>query len=146
MRTTIQALVFEVCNAFGWTERPYSVEGDIAFKLLWHEAEPDLPAMRQAIIDIDAEHPWKDFDLFHGEAVPSINFLSDGQTKVDNWTTPVKTCWFAIYPGIDHLGKGQLHAYERYLCHLATKLKERKLPFVAEVRCVMVTRRVIAAG
>ncbi len=146
MRTTIGNLVFDARKALGLTMRPYSVEGGIFFRLCSSHDEPDLSAMRQAILDVDAKHPWRDFDHFNNERVPSIKFLSDGRSKIDNWTTPEKTCCFSIFPGIDRLGKGQLHAYEQYLGTLVRELKKRQLRYVEDVWCTLHTCRVITSA
>lgn len=143
MRTTIQSLQFAAAKALGWAARPYSVEGAIAFTLSWHECDADVGLLRQSILSVDRECPWKDSDLFTGEQAPSIKFLGEGRPVVNNYSPPEKTYWFTIIPGIDTLGKGQLQAYERYLGTLAAKLTERKPSRIEKIWCVMRTCRVI---
>lgn len=139
MRTTLQSLVYGIRNILSSNERRYSVSGQVCFVLSSARVEPDLNTLRQAILAVDALHPWKDKNHFTDEEAESIKYLSDGSIKIDEWNIPEKSCWFGIYPGIENLTKGQLHAYERYLTTIAKELAKRQLLDVSKVRCGITT-------
>ena len=114
----------------------HHVEGRLAFVFAHHLAETSLQLLREAILAVDSEFPWKDFN-YYGDPYPSIRMLSDGEALIHNYTTPEKWCWFSIFPGHQSLKRSQVYAYEKYLMKLAEELAKRRLPNVAQVRNVM---------
>ena len=141
MRTNTQGFVQQIRNAVRPAARQYQVSVTIFFVMSSSNIEPDFGTLREAIVETDRRFPWKDKNPSTGEDFKSIRYLSNGENKIDNWQVPVKTCYFAICPGMDRLRQGQLHAYENYLAQIAEALAKLKLPNVTKVRCVVETRR-----
>ena len=113
----------------------YDVSGAFTLEFTSADVEPDIVALRLAILVADHQFPWHGCNGL-GEEGRSIRYLSDGRVGVDKWRVPVKSCSFNIHPEYA-MHKGQLHAYEKYLDKIAEELALRNLPDVREVRAVI---------
>lgn len=134
MRTrTKRALDF-----FRQRDRSCEVSGTINF---WYPYKIDHEAiayLREAIIDLDREFPWKDSHFIPGSPLAeSIGFMSGANVREHDLPPEARhTCTFTIVPGIKHLRTSQVYAYERYLWRLASELKA-KIKWVTRVDCVL---------
>ena len=117
-------------------KRRYDVSGSIAFEFADYAFEPDVAQLANEIREIDKLFPWRDNPNPRAES-QSIRYLSDGKIVIHNFHTPLKVCWFHVYPVNKFIRKGQVYAYEKYLDKIAEELAKKKLPGVVEVRSVL---------
>ena len=125
-------------------ERRYEVSGAIAFETTYHDVRSDLDRLRNAILEIDAEFPWRD-DI-HPDAGErkSIHYLGGGNVVIHNFAVPIMLVWFSVHPKWEMLRKSQIYAYEHYLAKLAEELAKRfaESSLFSEVRSVIEVRAV----
>lgn len=128
-------------NIFGFKskerQRYYGAEGSICLEFASADIKPELPALRQMILEIDAQFPWRATNGL-GEEQESIRYLDDGTVVVHNFHTPIKMCWFRIMPTFK-MQKGQLHAYEKYLDKIAEELSVRQIKGLKGTHAIMRT-------
>ncbi len=129
MRTLLQHVAFGLRIPLSWATRPYTVSGQILFVTDQHSpGRVLLEKLVAAIYDADAASPWRDRrnDFIDNQDDDSIKAISPAEVYGN-------LCYFTITPGIDHLAKGQLHGYKKYIEKMVKTLKERGFQHVLDV-------------
>ncbi len=114
----------------------YRVSAELKFRFLNYKRQERRDEIKNAIIEVDREHPWVDQDN-NGNRVKSIDCLWENH---DGLPKDSESVFFHIFPGRLDMHKSQIYAYEKYLRYIGEKVAERFLE-LQEFEIVMTTQR-----